>query len=194
MTEEENEILSIRMRVDAQLLEHLKRVVEALLFAGSDPLPIAKIREITDEIYPLKPKELREILEGLKENYLNAGHAFKLEEIAQGYVLRTREEYAPYLDRLFRQKRGEKLSQASTEVLAIVAYKQPITRTQIDAIRGVDSSGTMSQLLERNLIEARGKSETPGRPTLYGTTKNFLKHFGLKDLADLKPAEADNEV
>jgi segregation and condensation protein B len=172
--------------IDQQLRTHLKRVMEALLFATSDPLPLIKIRAVTDTIYPLRPKQLREILEELKYDYIAQQRAFKLEQIAQGYVLRTHEDYAPYLDLLYRQKRGEKLSPASTEVLAIIAYRQPITRPQIDAIRGVDSSGTIAQLLERQLIEPLGRSDAPGRPTLYGTTKEFLKHFGLKDLSVLK--------
>jgi segregation and condensation protein B len=173
-------------QIGQQVQQHLKRVVEALLFASPDPLPLAKIREVTDTILQLRPRQLRQILDELKQEYLTQQRAFKLEEIAQGYVLRTHEEYAPYLDLLHRQKRGEKLSHASTEVLAIVAYRQPITRPQIDAIRGVDSSGTLMQLLERQLIEPVGKLEAPGRPTLYGTTKEFLKHFGLKDLSELK--------
>jgi segregation and condensation protein B len=173
-------------QIDQQLQQHLKRVLEALLFASPDPLPLNKLREVTDTILPLRPKQLRQILEDLKQDYLTQQRAFKLEEIAQGYVLRTYEEYAPYLDQLHRQKRGEKLSHASTEVLAIIAYRQPMTRPQIDAIRGVDSSGTIMQLLERQLIEPVGKLEAPGRPTLYGTTKEFLKHFGLKDLSELK--------
>ena len=173
-------------QVDQQLQHHLKRVIEALLFASPDPFPLVKIREVTETILTLRPRQLRQILEELKQEYLAQQRAFKLEEIAQGYVLRTYEEYAPYLDLLHRQRRGEKLSHASTEVLAIIAYRQPITRPQIDAIRGVDSSGTLMQLLERQLIEPIGKLEAPGRPTLYGTTKEFLKHFGLKDLSTLK--------
>ncbi len=173
-------------QIDQQLRQHLKRVMEALLFASHDPLPLAKLREITDTILPLRPRDLRQMLDELKQDYLTQQRAFRLEEIAQGYVLRTYEEYAPYLDQLYRQRRGEKLSYASTEVLAIIAYRQPITRPQIDAIRGVDSSGTIMQLLERQLIEPVGKLEAPGRPTLYGTTKEFLKHFGLKDLSELK--------
>lgn len=173
-------------QIDQQLQQHIKRVLEALLFASPDPLPLAKLREVTDTILPLRPRQLRQLLEELKQEYLAQQRAFKLEEIAQGYVLRTYEEYAPYLDQLHRQRRGEKLSHASTEVLAIIAYRQPITRPQIDAIRGVDSSGTLMQLLERQLIEPVGKLEAPGRPTLYGTTKEFLKHFGLKDLSELK--------
>lgn len=173
-------------QIDQQLQRHLKKVVEALLFASSDPLPLPKIREVTDTILPLRPRQLRQIIEELKQDYLAQQRAFKLEEIAQGYVLRTYEEYASYLDLLYRNKRSEKLSPASTEVLAIIAYRQPITRPQIDAIRGVDSSGSLMQLLERQLIEPLGKLEAPGRPTLYGITREFLKHFGLKDLSELK--------
>ena len=160
--------------------------MEALLFASPDPLPLVKIREVTDTILPLRPRQLRQILDELKQEYLAQQRAFQLEEIAQGYVLRTYEEYAPYLELFHRNRRSEKLSNASTEVLAIIAYRQPITRPQIDAIRGVDSSGTVVQLLERHLIEPIGKLEAPGRPTLYGTTKEFLKHYGLKDIAELK--------
>ena len=183
--EEGLEIAQPWNQIDQQLRQHLKRVIEALLFASPDPLPLAKMREVTDTILPLRPRQLREILGELKQDYLAQQRAFKLEEIAQGYVLRTYEEYAPYLDLLHRQRRGEKLSYASTEVLAIIAYRQPITRPQIDAIRGVDSSGTIMQLLERQLIESVGKLEAPGRPTLYSTTKEFLKHFGLRDLNEL---------
>ena len=173
-------------QISAQLQHHIKRVIESLLFASPDPLPLHKIREVTNTILPLRPRQLRHILEELKQDYLAQQRAFQLEEIAQGYVLRTYEEYAPYLELLYRQKRHEKLSNASTEVLAIIAYRQPITRPQIDAIRGVDSSGSLMQLLERQLIEPMGKLEAPGRPTLYGTTREFLKHFGLKDLSQLK--------
>ncbi|MFI0435983.1 MAG: SMC-Scp complex subunit ScpB [Parachlamydiaceae bacterium] len=172
--------------INEQLHHHLKRVIEALLFATPDPLPLVKIREVTDTILPLRPRQLRHILDELRQEYIAQQRAFQLEEIAQGYVLRTYEEYAPYLDLLIKQKRWEKLSNASTEVLAIVAYRQPITRPQIDAIRGVDSSGSLMQLIERQLIESTGKLEAPGRPTLYGTTKEFLKHFGLKDISELK--------
>ena len=172
--------------IDKEMQHHLKRIIEALLFASPEPLPFAKIREITDTIVPLPPRQLRHLLSELKEEYLQEKRAFQLEEIALGYALRTHEAFAPYLELLYRNKRTEKLSLPSTEVLAIIAYRQPITRPQIDAIRGVDSSGTLMQLLERELIEPAGKLETPGRPTLYRTTRGFLKHFGLKDLSALK--------
>lgn len=173
-------------QIDQQLQQHVKRVIEALLFSCSEPLPLVKIREIIQPSCPLRPRQLRQLIEELKQDYISQQRSFKLEEIAEGYVLRTHEVYAPYIELLHRQKRSEKLSSAATEVLAIIAYRQPITRPQIDAIRGVDSSGTLMQLIERQLIESAGKLEAPGRPTLYATTKEFLKHFGLKDLQELK--------
>lgn len=165
---------------------HIKRVIEALLFAGSDPIPFDKIREVTDTIEQLKPRYIREILQDLQQEYITHNRAFRLEEIAQGYILRTCEEFSPYIEEMHRNKRTEKLSHPSAEVLAIIAWKQPITRPQIEAIRGVDCSGIIYTLLERQLIEPVGRLEAPGRPTLYGITKDFLKHFGLRDLNELK--------
>jgi segregation and condensation protein B len=121
----------------------------------------------------------------LQQDYLSQQRAFRLEEIAEGFLLRTCEEYSPFLDLLYRNKRTEKLSQASAEVLAIIAYKQPITRPQIEAIRGVDCSGIIQNLLERQLITPSGKLEAPGRPTLYETTNDSLKHFGLRSTEEL---------
>lgn len=173
-------------QIDEQIRRHIKRVTEALLFSSAEPLPLQKIREVIQTFCALAPRHLRQILEELQQEYIAQQRSYKLEEIAQGYVLRTHEEYASYIEILHRHRRNDKLSQAATEVLAIIAYRQPITRPQIDAIRGVDSSGTLMQLLERQLVEAQGKLEAPGRPTLYGTTKEFLKHFGLKDLSNLR--------
>ncbi|MBA3816906.1 MAG: SMC-Scp complex subunit ScpB [Parachlamydiaceae bacterium] len=169
--------------------QHAKRVIEALLFVSSDPLPFTKIREVVDTFEPLKPRIVRDLIMELQEEYLSQQRAFRLEEIAQGFLLRTCEEYSPYIDILLRNKRTEKLSQASAEVLAIIAYRQPITRPQMEAIRGVDCSGIVQNLLERQLIEALGKLEAPGRPTLYGITKDFLKHFGLRDIQELSTHE-----
>lgn len=163
----------------------IKRMIEALLFSSNEPIPFVKIREIADTIQPLRPAVLKQLIEDLQQEYVTQQRAFRLEEIGQGYLLRSCEEFSPYIDQLYRNKRTEKLSQASVEVLAIIAYKQPITRPQIEAIRGVDSTGTIQNLLERQLIEPVGKLEAPGRPTLFGITKDFLKHYGLKDLNDL---------
>jgi segregation and condensation protein B len=167
------------------LREQVKRIIEALLFSSNAPIAFNKIREVTDSLHPLRPRILRELLCELQHEYIAQQRAFRLEEIAQGFIVRTCEEYAPYIDLMHRNKRTEKLSHAAAEVLAIIAYKQPTTRPQIDAIRGVDSSGTLQNLLDRQLIEPVGRLEAPGRPTLYGITKEFLLHFGLKDIAEL---------
>lgn len=170
---------------EKRLLSHVKGVIEALLFASSEPITFEKIREIVEGVHPLKPRTIRTLIQELADEYITQRRSFRLEEIAQGFLLRTCEEFSPYIDILYRNKRGEKLSHPAAEVLAIIAYKQPITRPQIDAIRGVDSSGTIYSLLERQLIEPVGRLEAPGRPTLYGITKDFLKHFGLRDLCEL---------
>lgn len=163
----------------------LKRIIEALLFVSHEPISFNKLREVLDSVEPLKPRQLQDLLQELAEEYILQQRAFRLEEIAQGYILRTCREYGPYIDLLFRNKRTEKLSPAAAEVLAIIAYRQPITRPQIEAIRGVDSSGVIQSLLERQLIEPVGRMEAAGRPTLYGITTYFLKHFGLRDLKEL---------
>ena len=168
----------------------IKKVIEALLFSTNEPLTFTKIREITDTIYELKPRVLRDIIDELQNDFISLQMVYRLEEIAEGFLLRTSEEFSPYLNLLYRNKRIEKLSQAAAEVLAIIAYRQPITRPQIDSIRGVDSSGVIQALLERQLVEPLGKLEAPGRPMLFGITKDFLKHFGLKDLGELPKIDA----
>ncbi len=169
-----------------ELREKAKRIIEALLFASSEPVPLPKIVEILENLSDyFKPKIARELLDDLQINYIAQQRAFRVEELATGFTLKTCEEYSSYIEQLFRNKRGEKLSQASAEVLAIIAYKQPITRPQIEALRGVDSSGTIQNLLDRQLIEASGKLEAPGRPTLYRITQNFLNHFGLRNINEL---------
>ncbi len=162
-----------------------KRIIEAILFSSNEPVHFNKLREVLENLHDFKPRILREILDELRDDYITQNRAYRLEEIAQGFLLRTCEEFGPYINLLYRNKRTEKLSHAAAEVLAIIAYRQPITRPQIDSIRGVDSSGVVQVLLERQLIEPVGRLEAPGRPTLYGITKDFLKHFGLKDLSEL---------
>ena len=167
--------------------------MEALFFSSSEPISFTRIREIVDTFQPLKPRILRDLINELQQEYLSQQRAFRLEEIAEGFLLRTCEDYSGYIDQLFRNKRTEKLSQASAEVLAIIAYKQPITRPQIEAIRGVDCSGIVQNLLERELIEPSGRLEAPGRPTLYSTSAGFLQHFGLRSAEDL-PKTVKNEL
>lgn len=118
----------LRQQQEKQMRERVKRIIEALLFASIEPLSFQKIREITDVAHPLKPRMLKELLEELRDEYISQQRSFRIEEIAQGFVLRTCIEHGPYIDLLQRNKRTEKLSHPAAEVLAIIAYKQPITR------------------------------------------------------------------
>lgn len=166
----------------------LKRIIEALLFASSAPISLQKMREIIETQYFTTPQKLRYVLESLQEECIVQQRAYRLEESDEGYAFRTCIELAPFVAELVRNRRGEKLTQASLEVLAIIAYKQPITKPEIEAIRGVDCSGIVQNLVERGLVEPRGRLEAPGRPTLFNTTSDFLKYFGLKDIKDLPRA------
>lgn len=180
-----NQLIPEQQHPEKASRTRLKRIIEALLFVSHEPISFTKIREVLDSVELLRPRQIQDLLQEMAEEYILQQRSFRLEEIAQGYILRTCKEYGPYIDLLFRNKRTEKLSPAAAEVLAIIAYRQPITKPQIEAIRGVDSSGVIQSLLERQLIEAVGKLEAPGRPTLYGITTYFLKHFGLRDLNEL---------
>lgn len=163
----------------------IKRILEALLFSSSEAVPLEKLREVISATYPIRSRELANLLDELGEEYNQEGRGFQLDQIAGGYLLRTTCQMRPYVEQLHQDRRGEKLSQAATEVLAVVAFRSPITRREIEKIRGVDCSGTVAALLERGLIEPVGRRETPGKPIEYGVTKQFLQHFGLKDLKSL---------
>lgn len=178
-------IMSEETLTSEQTRYQVKRIIESLLFATNEPLPLAKINEITNTFCPLDSQEVKKLIDILKEEYQLQRRAFHIEEIGGGYLLRSNEEFREYIDLLFRKKRGARLSQAALEVLSIIAYRKPITRAQIEEIRGVDSSGILQTLLDRELIQTSGKLEAPGRPTLYGLTKDFFQHFGLKGHSDL---------
>lgn len=159
----------------------LRSVLESLLLAADRPLPLDRLRELCalPDVAPV-----REALEALRRQYQEEGRGFQIHEVAGAFQLRTAAQNAPYVQRLLQQK-PVRLSRAQLETLAIVAYRQPITRPEIDDIRGVDSAGTLKVLLDRNLVRVLGKKEEPGRPLLYGTTRTFLEFFNLRDLRDL---------
>lgn len=162
--------------------EQVKPVVESLLFSTTESLSVKRISRILPGI---DAKKVRHILLDLKDSYDREGRGFQIVEVAGGYQMATRKQYAPYVMRLSRKKKRSPLSTAALETLAIIAYKQPIIRAEIEAIRGVDSSGVIRALQDVNLVEVVGKKEVIGRPSLYGTTEEFLKIFGLKKLSDL---------
>ncbi|MBI4387670.1 MAG: SMC-Scp complex subunit ScpB [Candidatus Omnitrophica bacterium] len=162
--------------------EEAKRVVEAILFASSRPMTVAELRKVLKGFSALKVEEL---ISELRSEYERDGRSFRMTEIAGGFEISTEPKYAPWILKLELQKKARQATQSALETLAILAYKQPLTRAEIEDLRGVDVSGVLSTLLERNLIKVVGKKEIPGRPFLYGTTEKFLEHFGLKSLIEL---------
>lgn len=176
--------------IDAQIdslaaLESLPGIVEALLFVSDDPLSVERIAEVTGE----EPKKIKRILGRLANEYEQADRGFQLKEVAGGYRLYSHPGYAPYIEKMIQMWDTRRLSQASLEALAIVAYKQPVTRLAVNAVRGVNSEGVISSLVEKHLIRPVGRDRSPGNPILYGTTKTFLERFGLRSLRDLPPLE-----
>jgi segregation and condensation protein B len=163
-------------------------IVEALLFASDTPLEPERIREVLG--LP-DVASARALVEELTSQYVSAGRALTISEVAGGYRMVTRAEVAPWLVRLARAKTRARLSRPALETLAIVGYKQPVSRPEIDAIRGVNSEGVVDSLLERRLIRVAGRKEAPGRPFLYETTKEFLVAFGLRDTSDLPKVDGD---
>ncbi len=163
-----------------------KLVVEALIFASSKPLTPAEIRKVTKA---LTVNQIEKIVAELKEEYKTSGRCFELLEIAGGYELSTKKEFAPWILKIELQRKARQATQSALETLAILAYKQPLTRAEIEALRGVDTSGVLTTLMEKGFIKIVGKKEVPGRPFLYGTTEKFLEHFGLKQLQDLPSIE-----
>jgi segregation and condensation protein B len=173
-------------------------IVEALLFSSDEPLKAVKISEIIDG---LKEKDVRNIVELLNQNYEETGRSFRIHFIADGYELFTLSQYSTYVEKLFKNRQQARLSLKALETLAIIAYKQPVTRTEIEEIRGVNVDGVLKTLLTRKLITVSGTANAPGTPYLYQTTKKFLEYFGLKNIKDLPKlkefdeiVEADSEI
>jgi len=162
----------------------LKQDIEALLFATESPLGLARVRKLFPDA---SAKEIKEAIAELVADYEAQDRAFTVVEFGGGYQIATRPEYAPLVERLLKGRRYARLSRAGLEVLSIVAYRQPITRIEIDEIRGVQSAGALATLSERNLITVVGRSEAVGHPLLYGTTREFLNHLGLSGLHQLPP-------
>ncbi len=166
-----------------------KAVIESLIFVSESPLSLERIKEVLGEV---SKKDVQRLLSELKADYEASQRGFTLEEVAEGFQFRTRPVHAEWIKRLKKTK-PLALSQPALETLAIVAYRQPVVRADLEKIRGVDSGGVLRTLLERKLIKILGKKDVPGRPLVYGTSKQFLEMFGLKDLSSL-PTLKDMEV
>ena len=165
-------------------------IIEALLFASPDPLTQKKVNMVLSSESP----ELKIIVDELNQNYIDAGNAFEIRFIANGYQLVAKKEYEHYINMMLSKTGKVNLSPAALDSLAIIAYKQPISRHEIEAIRGVDSSGVIKTLLSRKLVAIKGRSNGPGRPLLYKTTDGFLQYFGLKTISDLPKLKEITEL
>jgi len=176
----------------------LGELLEALLFATDEPLPLNQVVELlgsldeTERPRKISEEILLQFIDELNAAYEQAGRAFRVVKVAGGYQFATIPRFAVLLGKLVKERARRKLTQAALESLAVIAYKQPVTKPEIEAIRGVNADYVVRSLLERDLITIVGRSASPGRPLLYGTTRQFLKHFGLNDLSELpKPREID---
>jgi segregation and condensation protein B len=158
-----------------------RAIAEALIFASSEPISAKTMAAIIG----VNEHTLKQMISDLMEDYQQKQCGIQIVEVANGYQFATNPEYAVYIEKLQKMPRNIGLSQAAIETLAIVAYKQPITKAEIEALRGVSIESSLATLVDKGLIEEAGRKESPGRPILYGTTKRFLKYFGLKDLNEL---------
>ena len=169
----------------------LKAILEAVLFVSPEPVPVARLMSILGTV---SKAEVVQALGILTHDLNQDGRGIQLVQIAGGYRLVTKQEYGPWLKRMDKAKAAQKLSRSALESLAIIAYKQPLVRSEIEEIRGVETSGVLRTLCERKLVRIVGRKDVPGRPIMYGTTKFFLEHFGLHDLSQLPPLREFKEL
>ncbi len=170
----------------------LESALEALLFVSGAPLSVDKLRGIFEE--EATQEEIEEQLRAIGREYDERGSGIMLAEVAGGWQLATRPENAPWIRKFRSVKVSAKLSKPALETLAIVAYKQPITRAEVEAVRGVNIGGIMRNLMERRLVKIVGKKDVPGKPMMYGTSPEFLQYFGLKDLSALPTLKEFQEL
>lgn len=166
-----------------------KSIIEGLLFVADAPLRVDRIAEVLE----LEKNQALQLLRELVAEYAEAGRGFVLQEVADGFQFRTRPEHVEWQRRLSRN-RPFRFSRAALETLAIVAYRQPVTRAEIEYLRGVDAGGVLKTLLDKRLVKILGKRDIPGRPMIYGTSREFLEFFGLRDLSALPTLREFNEI
>ena len=164
-------------------MSELTSAFEAVHFSGGEPQSIDRFSQVFD----IAPEKVVKVMESLEKKLKEQKSGLELLRLDNTYQLATRAEYADYIKKMFDIRRRTPLSPAALEVLAVVAYNQPVTKSFIEQVRGVDCSGVVTTLVEKGLIEERGRLELPGKPLLYGTTKNFLRCFGINDLSGLPP-------
>jgi len=165
---------------------NLKAVIEALLFASDKPLSLERMRNALDN---MDAAQIRGILEELKSDYEKSERGVRITEIAGGFQIITAPAFAPFLKKLYKDRHTDKLSKPALETLAIIAYKQPVTKLEVESLRSVNVDGVFYSLMDKGLIRVAGRKKAPGRPKVYGTTAQFLEYFGLKSLEELPKIE-----
>ena len=165
---------------------NLKSAIEALIFASEKPITTEQIKKVLGD---LDTPSINKIITELKNEYEVQNRGIRVVEIAGGYQMITSSSFVPFLKKLFKNRYSDKLSKPALESLAIIAYKQPLTKSEIESLRNVNVDGVMKSLIEKNLIRVCGRKKIPGRPFVFGTTREFLEHFGLKSLQDLPKME-----
>lgn len=171
----------------------VKGIIEALLFVSDRPLSVAKICDVVE----VEEDQVKKALEDIAQEYHRDDRGLQLREVADGYRFYSHPAYAPYIEKMILSFDHRRLTQAALETLSIVAYKQPVTKADISAIRGVNSDGVINTLLNRDLVKEMGRQDAPGQPILYGTTTRFLESFGLRSIDELPPLDEftpDEEV
>jgi segregation and condensation protein B len=181
-----------------KISENKRHIIESVIFGSDEPLSMRQIIDIfwsTDANVPrfrVKEEEILTIIRELNAEYVQTNRSFRIIQIAGGFQFATMPEFAEWLGRMVKEKARRKLTQATLETLSVIAYKQPVTKPEIEAIRGVNADYAIQKLMERGLVTIVGRAASAGRPLLYGTTQDFLKHFGINDLSELpKPREID---
>ena len=172
-------------------LSETKNIIEVLLFASSKSLSILQIKDVLDKT---DVQIIRQAVIKLQEEYKRNGCNFQIIEVGGGFRITTLPRFSPWLKKLFSSQKKNTISRQALETLAIIAYKQPVTRAEIEAVRGVNADGVTNSLLEKKLIQVIGRKPVPGHPLIYRTTNRFLDSFGLKALADLPEIEELKEV
>jgi segregation and condensation protein B len=175
--------------------KEIQQIIEALLFASPEPLTQKELNAIiTPELVESETIELKSVIEELRKKYLQNDNAFSIVNVAGGFQLVSRPEFAIFIRRLLNKTGRLTLTKASLETLAIVAYRQPVNRYEIESIRGVDSSSVLRTLLSKNLIKIKGRDTGPGRPLLYTTTNKYLEYFGLNNLSEMPKISEINDL
>ena len=159
-----------------------KSIIEAVIFAANEPVSVEQLARLLDE---LDGDTVAQLIYELQKEYDATGRSFQIVEIANGFQICTRDQYADWIRKFYTTELSSRLTVSALEALAIIAYKQPVTRAEVEEVRGVNSDSVIRTLMERNLVKVIGRKQAPGRPMIYGTTTDFLMHFGLRDLSEL---------